>query len=474
MLLRHSLAYTLARGVPGIINFLALAVYTRLLAPQQYGYYALVLAVVSLVNVVLWQWLRLGLLRFLASHEDQRQAFLSTVAAAFLLLLLASACVFALVIVFYSNQYWIGFAALALVLLWAQAWFELNLELARSSLSPLLYGGLASVKSVTAILCGSGLAYWGFGAKGVLMGLLIGFALPALWTGCRVWRVVRFRFADRQILTQLAHYGLPLTATFAMGFVVTSSDRLLIGWLMDSEATGLYAVGYDLAAQTLGMLMSIINLAAYPLVVRKLEQEGEAAARQQLRATAALLLTAALPVTVAWTVLVPNVAAVLLDAAYVDTAIHLVPIVASAALIAGVQHFYFDLAFQLGKRTSAQIWVMLIAATVNVVLNLWWIPRFGLQGAAYATLAAYVAGLLCSWWLGRRVFALPMPSHVPGIVAAVAVMTLVIWPLAEWRGMLALAAQTTIAGTTYVAILLLFNVGGMQNRLVLRWAAMRR
>jgi hypothetical protein len=34
MLLRHSLLYALGRGLPGIVNFLAIAVYTRLLAPE--------------------------------------------------------------------------------------------------------------------------------------------------------------------------------------------------------------------------------------------------------------------------------------------------------------------------------------------------------------------------------------------------------------------------------------------------------
>lgn len=55
MLLRHSALYTLARGLPGLINFAALAVYTRLLGPEEYGRYALVIAAVGLANAVLFQ-----------------------------------------------------------------------------------------------------------------------------------------------------------------------------------------------------------------------------------------------------------------------------------------------------------------------------------------------------------------------------------------------------------------------------------
>lgn len=473
MLLRHSASYLLARGVPGIINFFALAVYTRLLVPEQYGLYAMVIAVISLVNVVLWQWLRLGMSRFLASYEDRHGVFLSTVALAFLSLLVFSACLFVVVVMIWPEQVGIGLAALSLLLLWMQAWFELNLELARSRLSPLLYGGLASIKAVVAIALGSVLAYLGLGVHGVLIGVLVGFALPALWMTWRVWRIVRVSLIDRKVINQLAHYGLPLTATFALGFIVNSSDRLIIGWLMDVESAGLYAVGYDLAAQVLIMFMAIINLAAYPVVVRKLEQEGEDAARQQLRIGATLMLASALPAMVAWVLLAPNIASVVLDAAYVDSSLKLMPIIAMATLLAGFQFFYFDMAFQLSKRTVQQIWVMLVAALINIVLNLLWIPSFGLEGAAYATLVAFSAGLICSVLLGRRAFLLPMPTHVFKIIVAVIVMAMAVWLMAEWRGALALVAQSVIAAIVYAVVLILFNVGGIQRKISLHWVGLR-
>ena len=474
MLLRHSAIYLFARGVPGLINFLALAVYTRLLAPEQYGYYALAIAIVGLVNVVVWQWLRLGLLRFISSHEEQPHAFLSTLAAAFVFLIIVSACIFGLVILVWQDQIWIGLSALAILLLWAQAWFELNLELARSQLSPLLYGGLASTKAIVAITLGSWFAYRGFGAIGVLAGLLAGFALPALWMTWQVWRVVRLNLIDRKILTTLMRYGLPLTATFALGFVVNSSDRLLIGWLMDTKSTGLYAVGYDLAAQVLGMMMVIINLAAYPVVVRKLEREGEEAARNQLQAYATLMMLVGLPVAAVWILLAPNLASVVLDQAYVESAVQLIPIITVATLISSFQFFYFDIAFQLSKQTVRQIWVMLMAAMVNLVFNLVWIPRFGLEGAAYATLISFCVGLIGSWVFGRRVFRLPMPSHALKIFTAVLVMSIAVWSIAEWRGAFALLVQALVAAVTYGAVVLLLNVCGVQGKLAIRYRMLRK
>src|SRR5690554_8195716 len=69
MLLRHGFQYLLARGLPGVLNFLAIAVYTRLLNPEEYGAYTLTIATVSAADALLLHWLRLALLRFLPKAQ---------------------------------------------------------------------------------------------------------------------------------------------------------------------------------------------------------------------------------------------------------------------------------------------------------------------------------------------------------------------------------------------------------------------
>src|SRR5947208_2215549 len=77
--LSHVAIYLVARGVPGIIAFLAIPLFTRLLAPADYGRYALIIATASLLNALLFQWLRLALVRYLAAETgDSRQRFKST------------------------------------------------------------------------------------------------------------------------------------------------------------------------------------------------------------------------------------------------------------------------------------------------------------------------------------------------------------------------------------------------------------
>ena len=59
MLGKHSVIYFLGRGLPGIINFLAMSIYTRLVAPNEYGKYSIIFATVMLMTMIFYQWIRL-------------------------------------------------------------------------------------------------------------------------------------------------------------------------------------------------------------------------------------------------------------------------------------------------------------------------------------------------------------------------------------------------------------------------------
>src|SRR5438874_6248258 len=87
--LGHAAVYLLARGLPGIVAFLAIPLFSRLLEPADYGRYALVLASVGLLNALLFQWLRLSLVRYLPAFKDDPARLKSTLVTATLILIAA-------------------------------------------------------------------------------------------------------------------------------------------------------------------------------------------------------------------------------------------------------------------------------------------------------------------------------------------------------------------------------------------------
>lgn len=434
MLLRHYLAYMLARGVPGVVNLLTLVVLTRLLDPESYGRYALTIAGAGLVNIVLFQWIKLAATRFLPAAQGERQHDL--IAALIRIFFFLTAFGGALTVTAallapasLASLLWIG-GLLALV----QAWFEFGQELARGRLDPKLFGLLALSRAVLALGCGAGLVLAGFGAVGALWGAIAGYLISALPLFVR--RVVRDKAlsgAHRGWVRRFAAYGLPLTATVVLVFVVDTSDRFMLAAYLGEAVTGAYSAAYNLVQQSLGVLMTIVNLAAYPLAARAADAGNKSDARRQLAASGELLMAVGLPAATGLTLLSDEFTAALLGPQFQNGASLVVPLIAFAILLATLKSFYWDLAFQLSHRTVAQIWIAAAAALINVLLNVVLIPRWGMIGAAWATLAAFGAGMLLSFVLGRRIYPMPIPLRSwSRIGVATGVMALAVSP--SWLG----------------------------------------
>lgn len=412
MLARHFISYLFARGLPGIINFAALAIYTRLLTTDEFGRYSLVLSAVGLVHVLVYQWLLLVLGRFYPRVDDNPHELQQHVLALFLLL---SALV--LVTALASIAVWSTAQAASLIMLAAllaitQAWHELNLRLATASLTPGTYGRQLGAKSLLAIAIGALLAWLGWGAKAPVIALIIGSLLGWWWFSRKQWFGIRPRWPTADALNSYRTYGVPLAITFSLVWITASADRLIIGWLLDESAVGHYAVGYDLAQQSLGLLLIIVNTAALPLVIRLLEQEGESAASRQMKHNGELIFTSAMAGAAGLIAIGPLVIELFVGYEFRAGALSVFPWIAVTAAVIGIKSFHFDIAFHLSRQS---LWLVLtsgLAAGCSLLLNLLLIPRYGIVGAAWASLAGFSLAMVASAALGARVFPMPNPASM--------------------------------------------------------------
>jgi len=61
-----------------------------------------------------------------------------------------------------------------------------------------------------------------------------------------------------------------------------------------------------------------------------------------------------------------------------------------------------------------------LGAAVNIAANLAWVPAFGILGAAYATLAAYVVMAAAMFFFSQRIFPIPYEWGRLGRLALIA------------------------------------------------------
>ncbi len=112
--------------------------------------------------------------------------------------------------------------------------------------------------------------------------------------------------------------------------------------------------------------------------------------------------------------------------------------------------------FQLGGDTRLQAWVMLLAAGLNILLNLLLIPSIGLLGAVYSTVIVYVVSLAVSLWLVQRSFPLPrLRLELLAPVAATGGLVLALLWLPAPVSVGSLLLQILLAGAVYLLVLVL-------------------
>jgi O-antigen/teichoic acid export membrane protein len=466
MLIRHSGIYLAGRIVPGVVSILSLALLTRLMSAEQYGDYALLMTIVGIINAVCFQWLALAVGRFLPNAGADPRMLLSTTLATFVVLVGMTGAVGGCAALLCQDPRLRGFILLATVAGWAQAWFDLNLKIINTRLAPVSYGLISSAKALLVLVGGAGLFYVGFGVEGVVLGFIAGLLLSAC-VAWKQWRGLRIGPWNTPLVKRLIAYGVPLALTIMLTLVLDVSDRFLLNWFLGSKSVGAYASAYDLAQQSLGMLMGVVHLAAFPLALRAFEDKGLAAAQEQLRSNLLMLLVISVPATVGLMLLADNIAFVMLGAEFRADAGNIIRVVALAIFVGGIKSYYCDYCFQLGGQLTGQVRAVMWAALANIVLNLWWIPLFGVLGAAYATLGGFGVGLGVSWYLGRKVFPLPrLPSDWYKVAGAALAMGFALAPSLLWRGPLALFSQILIGCIAFAACALLFNIG--ESRAALR------
>jgi O-antigen/teichoic acid export membrane protein len=455
--------YALARGFSGLINFAALALFTRLLDERQYGQYTLVLAGAALGYALLLQWLSQGVLRLASPYADRRGIFLATVWHMFFPLGVLTAILLAFGIGASAGWREGPLMAAGVGLLLAQSWHDLNLNIATADQLPSRYGWLSALRAISSLALGAMAARAGLGATGVVAGVALGGLVSGVWAYQLAWRPHRGAKPDDELRHELFHYGIPLAGAFVLAYIISAADRFLLAVLISPSAAGMYAPAYDLVLQAMASLMMVVTLGAYPLAVGAMESGDVEARDRQFRRHITVLFAVALPAAAGIAILAPSLSGIL-GPRFAPAARDLLPLLALAQLFAGIKGYYFDLSFQLGRNTRLQLATVAAGALVNIASNLLLIPRYGMVGAAYSTVAAYLAALALSWALGRGVLALPIPyGAVARVGIATAGMSAVLALVRGTGGALILIEQVGLGVLVYAGLLLLL-AGGVPRR----------
>ena len=408
MILRHTLLYTAVKFLPALASVVALMVFTRLMTPGQFGEYSLTVTVAATLVAILANFLVIGLGRFepaLRSDEEKAALHSTVLTTALLLSFGVAVAVLLLAILNILPDLSINYFFLA-VLFQVSVLLMLSQKLINANLLPNKYGISLALKNILLLVIGAIGLLLGLGTYAVLASLALASLFASL-PAVSLWAKTSFKLFDFETLRKLWAYGAPLTLLYLFVMIISFSDRIFIDVMLGSSEVGLYSAGYDLTQYTIGIVASIIHLAAFPIILKTYESDGEEKTRALLATSYKILFLLMVPVTLGFIASQNEIAQIFLGSAFSSTAIVLLPVLALSVLLSTVKSYYFDYTFQLTKTTWLQTIPPLIAAVLNCILNYFLILEFGLSGAAYATLASFAIYLMATIYLSGKVFELP-------------------------------------------------------------------
>ena len=418
MLWRHIIGYLPVNAVQGVVSVLTIVLFTRLLDPDAYGRYALVLAATQLVSMACFTWLHAGMARFFEAARIEGRlpqhfatGYLSYAAVA---LVVALAYLGVVIAVDFSGPIrtalLFGLAALLLRTL-----LMMGLETHRAARHVGTYGTLEVIQAVGGLGLGAALIVTtGLGEAGPFLGAAVASLTCLLIDLPRIAGLAGRGQPSKTELSRFAGYGLPISVMLALEMIFGVSDRFLIGLLLDDAAVGVYTAGYQLSSRTMDILFAWLGMAAMPLVIAAYERDGAEAARAIARRNAETLIFLGFPAAAGLALVAEPLAAVMVGEQFRGPSAEIVPWIALSALMFGFTAHYVHHAFVLSRRTAVMAGLMVVPAGANIVLNLLLIPRMGLQGAVIGTVIAYALALALCGVVGLRYFPLPVPLGAIG------------------------------------------------------------
>jgi O-antigen/teichoic acid export membrane protein len=430
------------RASAAIVNLAALAIYARLLGPEEFGIFALIQAAAVILHNGLFHWLEAGTLRFVSGRmsggadpapalaRGYRLTILCIVALLAMAALLADPRILVLII-----------SAVGMALGEAAANGAAEFHRAAGKLKG--YGVLVLCRAVFATAGATTLVM--LQAPEAVMAiaghaaacLLVGVAGLALRPRAKVSHLPTLPLGD------LAAYGWPLSVSVIARLAAQRLDRFIVAFLLGLEAAGIYALAFDFARRAIGVPLAMVNLAIYPRMAAAMDAGDNVGVNRLARLNWRVLSLAGLPLAAGLAAISPVLLPVLFGDAFGGSqAAAVAALAALSILLEAIRVQHFDLAFML-RRDTAILWVvsMLLLVATAITVPLLAAP-FGMAGAALAAPLAGTLTLALTVLSGRKRYPLACDLRQTAAVAAGA-------------GMMAVAVLATTRLTDGIAAMVL-------------------
>ncbi len=453
-----------------LCNFAIGLLVAKFLGPEQFGRFALALAVAMVLQTAGLDWIRLSSIRFYSERTRQERPELrATLDLTFALIACALAAV-TLVLMVSGLDLTLSNALIGLAVGVAivNGLFDYNTALVRARFHDQLYGRLILTKNLMALVATAGGAYATGSAAVAVAGVCISMA----------GSIVLFRealtdhdavpaLASRKLAVDCMRYAMPIVAANLLYLMIALVNRSLITRWYGFAETGQFSLAFDLGTRVVASIGTMLDVLLFQMAVRAEETHGIDEGRMQVARNMAVVTAILLPTCAGAWLVIPSIESIIVPADYRGPFATYFSLLIAGLFGYGIINFAINPVFQIAKRTAPMIGAAVIACVADPVI-IYLLPQEA-RSLAIAQSATVLVGMFALVVFAKMAGA-RWPRSRDMLLSLVATTTMVacVWPIrqAMTPGLLALIVQVSIGFLIYGLFTAVFDIAGLREILV--------
>ena len=369
-----------------MVSFLLLPLYTSILTTEEYGTYDFIVAVSAFLAPIATMSMQEAMFRFIIDSGNKGEEFKKIITNA---LSIVTAGILVLGVALLRTGVILGLENCQYIWLYisAGALYSFSNNILRGLGEIKKYAIVSSAKNIMQLMINVlVVAVFRWGMTGLLFSMcvseIIAFVVVAIEV--RIWREINLKYISSSTIKPMLKYSLPLIPNALCAQIINMSDRLVISGFMGASANGIYSVSYKFP----NMIETVYHYfyTAWSESASRVFAKGKEKAEEYYQSLHKTISDMMFSVIILMIAGMPIMFRIFVRGDYIK-GFDYIWILLLAMYFDCLAKFYSGL-FTALKKTDVMAVSTLIAAIINLVVNIALIKFIGLYAAAGSTLLA--------------------------------------------------------------------------------------
>ena len=385
-LVKNTFIIALGKLSTQILSFLLLSLYTSRLTPAEYGTYDFLVNLQLLIIPLLTLYMEESMFRFLidADTEKKKKSIISQTFIYVGTMTIIFIAVASIVCGIISYEYALPF----ILYIVSCVFIGMSNALARGLSKIKLYSISNFILGFSTILLNIlFISIFNMGVYGLLYSIVIANFITSIivFIKLKFFKYVDLKKFNKKQMKEMLKYSLPLVPSNLSWYIISLSDRLMLTGMSGTAVNGIYSVANKFP-YILNTVFSYFHTAWKESAAKIVKEKNFKKSFNSIFLDTKKLLFAGMVCLIAGT---PFVFSLLIDSAYQE-AYMFIPLLALSTYFSCLSNFYGGI-FAAYKNTKIMGTTTIVAAVINIGINLIFIPMFGIWAAVAST---FVSGIV--------------------------------------------------------------------------------